>query len=278
MVNKQEIFKFKQLVEVCLDTKNYTKLAATTLMLLRSIVISHAYAFQIALKTDAYIYEMMIHLNRVLKLKSNISPYKEFIITRIKLIENLIKKGKGNIPLRYIKDAIILVFDLEQVILPSSEFAINTSSSMSSRKFFFGFNKSGNESPIQNLINHELSSRERSLRSRVESEGDENAIMELQRIADLKASLTNNTNKKVQINGLVSRDQRYLLFIAQSKSIPLLGIFFLLVTLSLLVLIQITLNFDLLAPLGPFFLIFAGGAALNIYLYSLAKRKAVNIP
>jgi hypothetical protein len=275
-VNKQKIFKFKQLVEVCLSTKNYAKLAATTLMLLRNMVISQAHAFQIPIRSDAYIHNMMFQVNRVLSLKSNISPYKESMITRVKLIENLMKRGKGHIPLRYIKDAIGLYFDLQQVSLPSSELTINTSSRTSSRRFFLGFNKSGNESPIQDLIAHELSSREKSLRSRLDVGGDENAFMELQRMSHLRAFLTNNANKKDQLNGPVSMDQRYLLFLAQSKAIPLLGIFFLLTTLSLLVLIQITLNFDLMAPLGTFFLMFCGGAALNLYLYSLAKRKAVN--
>lgn len=277
-MNKQEIFKFKQLVEVCLDTKNYTKLAATTLMLLRNRVILHAHSMQIPLKSDAYIHEVMFQVNRVVSLKSSISPYKESMVIRVKLIENLMKKGKGNIPLRYIKDAITLYFDLQQVKLPSSELSIDTSGSTFSRRFFSRLNKSGYESPIQNLIAHELSSREQSLRSRVDIGGDENAIMELQRISHLKASLTNNPNKKIQLNGPVSMDQRYLLFLAQSKAIPLLGIFFLLITLSLLELLQITLNLDLLTSLGTFFLMFSGGAMFNLYLYSLAKRKAVNIP
>lgn len=277
-MKEEEISKFKQLVEVCLDTGNYTKLAATTLILLRNCVILHARAFQIPLRFDACIYDMMFQVNRVLSLKSNFSPYKESITTRVKLIENLMKKGKGNIPLRYIKDAIALYFDLQQVKFPSIDLTINTPSSTPSRRFFSRLNKSGYDSPIQNLIAHELSSREQSVRSRIDAGGDENAIMELQRITNLKASLTHNTNKKIQLNGSVSMDQRYLLFIAQSKAIPLLGIFFLLLTLSLLVLIQITLNFDLLASLGTFFLMFCGGAAFNLYFYSLAKKKAVTIP
>lgn len=277
-MKEQNIYKFKQLVEVCLHTKNYAKLAATTLMLLKNTVVSQAHSLQIPLKTDGYIHEMMFQVNRVSRLKSGISPYKESMITRIKLIENLMKKGKGKIPLRYIKDAIALYFDLQQVTIPSANSIIEASSGTSSKGFFSHFNKSGIESPILQLITHELSSRERTLRSRVTARGDENAMIELQKLSQLKSSLTTSSSKKIQIKGSLSTDQRYHLFLAQSKAYPLLGVFFLLIILSLLILIQITLNLSLLSSLGIFFLMFGGGAAFSLYLYSLAKRKAVNYP
>jgi hypothetical protein len=275
-MKEQMVFKFKQLVEACLETKNYTKLAATTLLLLRNTVISHARSLQIPIRSDAYIHEMMLQVNRVLSLKSSVSPYKESMIAKIKLIESLMKKGKGKIPLRFIKDAIALYFDLQQVSIPSGKLMVDPSSSLTSKGFFSRFNKSEHESPILQLITHELSSREQLLRSRADKGKDEVAIMELQRISRLKASLTDNKSKRIQVNGPISKDQRYLLFLAQSKTYPLFGIFFLLVTLSLLVLVQTTLNLALLAPLGTFFLMFGGGAALSFYLYSLAKSKVVS--
>ena len=275
-MKEQMVFKFKQLVEACLETKNYTKLAATTLLLLRNTVISHARSLQIPIRSDAYIHEMMLQVNRVLSLKSSVSPYKESMIAKIKLIESLMKKGKGKIPLRFIKDAIALYFDLQQVSIPSGKLMVDPSSSLTSKGFFSRFNKSEHESTILQLITHELSSREQLLRSRADKGKDEVAIMELQRISRLKASLTDNKSKRIQVNGPISKDQRYLLFLAQSKTYPLFGIFFLLVTLSLLVLVQMTLNLALLAPLGTFFLMFGGGAALSFYLYSLAKSKVVS--
>ncbi len=275
-MNDQKVFKFKKLVEACLETKNYVKLAATTLILLRNIVISHAHSLQIPLRSDAHIHEMMLQINRVLSFKPNASLYDESIIARIKLIENLMKKGRGEIPLRFIKDAASLYFDLQQISIPSDKLGVDPSSDLASKGLFSRFNKSKNETPIFQLITHELSSREQSLRSRVTNGKDESAMLELQRISHLKASLSSNQNKKVQVKGPISKDQRYNLFIAQSKAYPLLGIFFLLVTLSLLVLVQMTLNFALLEPLGTFFLMFGGGAAFSLYLYSLAKRKVVN--
>jgi hypothetical protein len=275
-VKDQKVFKFKKLVEVCLETKNYIKLSAATLILLRNTVISHAYSLQISLRSDAHIYEIMLQIDRVLSLKSIPSIYDESMITRIKLIENLMKKGKGNIPLRFIKDAASLYFDLQQVSIPTGKLMVDPSSTLSSKGFFSRFNKSEIETPILQLITHELSSREESLRSRANNGKNESAMMELKRISRLKASLTNNTSKRVRVNGPISKDQRYLLFITQSKAYPLYGMFFLLVTLSLLVLVQMTLNFALLAPLGTFFLMFAGGAGFSLYLYSLAKRKVVS--
>ena len=276
-MNDQRVYKVKQLVEACLDTKNYVKLAATTLMLLRNTVISQARSLQIPLKSDAYIYEIMFQVNHLLSLESSVSPYKESMITRIKLIENLMKKGKGKIPLRFIKEAIEIYFDLQQVSIPPRESMIDASTGTSFKGFFSRFNKLEKESPILQIIEHELSTRERSLRSRVDAGENEKAIMDLQRISNLRNSLTNNRSKKIRVNDPISMNQKYLLFLAQSKAYPLLGIFFLLVTLSLLVLVQITLNFDLLAPLGTFFLMFGGGAALSLYLYTLTRRKGANL-
>jgi hypothetical protein len=276
-VNDQKVFKFKQLIEACLETKNYIKLAATTLMLLRNTVISHTHSLQIPHKSDAYIHEIMLQVNRVLSLKSSVSMYKASMIARIKLIENLMKKGKGKIPLRFIKDATAIFFDLQQISIPSRETMIDASNRFSFKGFFSRFNNSENESPILQLITQELSSREQSLRSRANTGKDEIAMMELQKISRLKASLTSNISKKIQINGPISEDQRYILFLAQSKAYPLFGMFLLFLILSLLVLVQMTLNLALLAPLGTFFLMFGGGAALSLYLYSLAKRKEVNV-
>jgi hypothetical protein len=273
-MNGQQVSKFKQLIEACIHTKNYLKLAATTLMLIRNTVISQGISLHVPLKSEAYIHEMMLQINHLLNLRNDFSPYSEAMISQIKLIEKLMEKGKGMIPLRFIKEGIVLYFDLQQVSIPSLKSIGNVSRDTSSKGLFSRLNKSTYESPIHQLISHELSSREQSLRSRM-GEGDENAMSELQRISHLKASFDTNKSKKVQISGSLTQDQRYLIFLAQSKAYPLLGIFFLLTTLSFLVLVQITLNLELLSTLGMFFLMFGGGAALSLYLYSLTKRKAV---
>lgn len=273
----EQSLKFKQLVEACLYTKNYSKIAKTAYMLLKNTIISQANSLRVSSKSHSFIYEVMLHVNRIIGLKLGIKPYTESVITRTKLIEKLMEKGKGEIPLRFIKDAISLYFDLQQLPLPSRDSVLDTSTAKSPKGFFSCFNTSENESPIHGLIVHELSSREQSLRFHINTGGDDNAMKELQKISHLKACFLSNENKKIQINDSLSTDQRFIIFLAQSKAYPLLGLFFLMLTLSSLVLIQIIVNLELLAPLGTFFLMFGGGAALTLYFYLLLKRKEEEI-
>lgn len=280
-MNDPQALKFKKLVELCVETKNYKKIAAITLAMIASEARSHLIALNLPLSPKASIYEMMVHINTRLKVKHGIMPYKDSIITQIKLIEKLMERGKGNIPVKFIQDAIALYFDLHQISLLPFKSIVDDSPSMFSKEkgLFSRFNQSkSNETLIQQLITDELSSRETLLRSRIEAGSDENALQELHKISCLKESLVNNKKKKIQINGLATQDQRYSLFFAQSKAYPLLGTFFLLTCLSVLVLTQMILNLELLTSLGTFFLMFAGASAFSLYLYFLVKKKVVQNP
>ena len=278
-MSDQQALKFKKLVEVCLETKNYVKIAAITLAMIKNEVNSHAVTYDLSVNPDASIQEMMAHTNTILKVKFGISPYNESMITQIKLIENLMEKGKGNIPIRFIKDAIAIYFEMRQISLLPFKSVGNPASNIFSKRLFSRNNKSNDESLIQQLINNELSSRETVLRSRIESGRDDNALGELQKISILKESLTANKKKKIGLNdSSMTQDQRYFLFFAQSKAYPLLGMFFMLFFLSLLILTQMILNLELLAPLGSFFLMFAAASAISLYLYGLTKKKVITNP
>ena len=277
-MNDQQVVKFKKLIEVCLETENYKKIAVITLAMIANEIHSHLITLNLHLNSDASIHKMMLYVNNNLRLKFGITLYKEFMITQVKLIESLMEKGKGNIPVKFIQEAIAIYFDLLQIsLLPFKSVADNSPGKYPKEKRFFSrFNQSNNESIIQQLVKDELCSRETILRSRIETGKDENALKELHKISCLKESILNDKTKKIQLNDLTSKDQRYLLFFAQSKAYPLLGGFILLAFLSLLVLLQIILNLELLTSLGMFLLMFAGASAFSLYLYGLLKKKEVN--
>lgn len=270
----EQAFKFKKLVEVCVETKNYKKIAAITLAMIKNEVNSHVVTLgSLPFSPDATIHEMMSQVNSILRAKFGITPYKESMIAQITLIENLMERGKGNIPVRFIKGAISLYYDVHQISLLPFNSAAERSPTKFSKGFFSRLNKPDDDSLIQQLIKDELSSRETVLRSKIESGSDENALKELQKISYLKGSLTTNGKSKIRLNDdYMNQDQRAVLFFAQSKAYPFLGIFFLLLFLSLLVLVQMTLNLELLPSLGMFFLMFAGGSAFSFYLYNLVKK------
>lgn len=273
----EQAFKFKKLVEICVETKNYRKIAAITLAMIKNEVNSHLITLNLPLSSDASIHEMMSHVNTILREKFGIIPYKGSMITQLKLIENLMEKGKGIIPVRFIKDAISLYYDVRQISLLPFNSVTEHSPSKFSKGLISRFSQSNNESIIQKLISDELSSREKTLRSKIEVWKDENALKELQKISFLKESLTSDAKRKIRLNDRsVTQDQRYFLFFTQSKAYPFLGIFFLLAFLSILVLVQMTLNLGLLSSLGMFFLMFAGSSAFSLYLYGFIKKKVIN--
>ena len=271
----QLLLKFQELVEICLESGNHSKISATTLVLLNNIITSHALSLHISTKPDAFIYERMLQINHVMSFKMGYFLYKEEMINQIKLIERLMEKGKGEIPKKFIKKAIRLYFQIQEVSIPQLESNFENEAKKTFNKGIFHFNKSREESPIQKLINYELSSRERTVRAQMDRGKKNEAILELQKIASLKASIMANNRKKMKLTTNLSDEQRYFWFQSQSKVYPLLGVFLLLTTFSLLILMQLVANLELLASLGTFFLLFSGSGIFSLYLYIKIKQKVV---
>ncbi|MBY9003438.1 MAG: hypothetical protein KGD73_05665 [Candidatus Lokiarchaeota archaeon] len=211
--------KYETLVEKCIMTGNHSKLSATTLHL----ISNHADLMGIKLgigrrnpRKEEFIHYFLERINRyIVHLGINLIPAD--MIKRVKIVETLFSKSKGNLPKTYLKDAIALYYDIRKIQIPEMDRftrALRRHDYSNTRSFNL-FSKKPRNGPsstmVRDLLMTEIEKRERELRYQFQnSKGMNEQVLETSlQLKNIKSALNYNDSRKIPIQGRLKDNANY---------------------------------------------------------------------
>lgn len=160
--------KFETLVKKCIMSGNHAKLSATTLQLISNQADVMGIKLGIGRRNprkEEFIHHFLERLNRYI-IHLGISLIPANLIKRVKIIETLFTKSRGNLPKTYLKDAIALYYDIQKIKIPELDrftraLKRQDYSSTNSFNLFSKKHRNGSSSMVRELFLNEIDKRER---------------------------------------------------------------------------------------------------------------------
>jgi hypothetical protein len=276
MNNQMIDAKLKHLIQTCMETNNYKKLAVVSFMLTSNRVNEIGIYLGVRPREKALgekIFEYMNLINEIFEDNLRVSIFRSSIIEKIQENEILFLKSKGDLPLDHIKQMYSVYYDLRDLEVPNLHKSPDHDQVWHSSKLgAFSFlspegrrKKERNSDALRPLILQKIREREiflqKKLQRRMDSHQFETAIY----LRSVKNSLT-NTNK-VTIHGALKDNLTYQRSIESVYRFFILGVIILLISLGAAILIELSFFPLSSGQLSTWALILFGCGAILIYYY-----------
>lgn len=210
-------FKFETLVERCIMSGNHAKLSATTLQL----ISSHADVMGIKLgigrrnpRKVEFIHHFLERINRyIVHLGIDLIPAD--MIKRVKIIETLFSKSRGNLPKTYLKDAIALYYDIRKIQIPEMDRftrVLRRQDYSNTRSFNLFSRKPRNDSSssmVRDLLYAEIEKRQREVRYQLQKGLNEEVLESSLQLKIIKSALKQNDSRKIPVQGRLKDNPNY---------------------------------------------------------------------
>ncbi len=229
--------KFETLVEKCIMTGNHAKLSATTLHLISNQADVMGIKLGIGSRNpreDEFIHHFLERINRyIVHLGIELIP--DDIIMRIKMVEALFSKSRGNLPKTYLKDAIALYYDIQKIKIPEIDgfTRILRTQGNSDTKSFNMFSRrpqNASSSMVRDLLMDEIEKREREFQNQLKNskEINEEVLEASLQLKNIKSILNLKDYRKIPIQGRLKDNPEYLASKRGSGWLVILGFIILL--------------------------------------------------
>ena len=211
--------KFKLLIKVCKETGNYKKLAVAIYILISNLIDEMGIKLGIRSREKEKGENLLDYLhiiNNVFQTNLKISIFNESLIIRIRKLENLFLRNKGNIPKNYIKEMVEIFYELRKINIPNVFDKFDWESLIPQKNMnIFSFlssansNKKRNSNDIISLIMHNVSIQEKELRSQLSQKFDAQKFEEIIYLKKVKDTLQETNKKKIRIQGSLKENLSY---------------------------------------------------------------------
>ena len=273
--------KFETLVERCIMSGNHAKLSATTLQL----ISNHADVMSIKLgigrrnpRKDEFIHHFLERINRyIVHLGIDLIPAD--MINRVKIIETLFSKSRGNLPKTYLKDAIALYYDIRKIRIPEMDQftrALRIQDYSNTRSFNLFARKPRNDSSssmVRNLLFDKIEKREREIRSQLQNGMNEEVLETALQLKNIRSALNCNDNRKIPVQGRLKDNPNYLASKSGSGWLVVLGFIMMLGVFETLLIAETIILPSSLKAVGMLMLFFLVSILLLGYLYYNTMKK-----
>ena len=272
--------KYETLVEKCIMTGNHAKLSATTLHLISNQADVIGIKLGIGRRNprkDEFIHHFLERLNRyIIHLGINLIPAE--MIKRIKIIETLFSKSRGNLPKTYLKDAIALYYDIRKIRIPEMDQftrALRRQDYSNTRSFnlFSRSPRNDSSSMVRDLLFDEIEKREREVFSQLQEGINEDVLETALQLKNIRSTLTRNDNRKIPIQGRLKDNPYYLASKNGSGWLVVLGFIIMLGVFETLLIAETIILPNSLEAVGMLMLFFLVSILLLGYLYYNTMKK-----
>jgi hypothetical protein len=272
--------KYETLVEKCIMTGNHAKLSATTLHLISNQADVMGIKLGIGRRNprkDEFIHHFLERLNRyIIHLGIYLIPAE--MIKRIKIIETLFSKSRGNLPKTYLKDAIALYYDIRKIRIPEMDQftrALRKQDYSNTRSFNLFSRRPRNDSSsmVRDLLFDEIEKREREICSQLQKGVNEEVLETALQLKNIRSTLTRNDNRKIPIQGRLKDNPNYLASKNGSGWLVVLGFIIMLGVFETLLIAETIILPSSLKAVGMLMLFFLVSILLLGYLYYNTMKK-----
>lgn len=225
--------KLKNLIRLCKATKNYKKLAVVGLILISNKVDEISTKLGIRARKKAeneHLFKYLEFINRLFyeMVKINIVP--EEVIERLKVIELLFMKLRGDIPYDHIKELYEMYYELRKIDVPNvyKSFELEDAHHDSDLNLFSylsgkGKRKNTRHDQIKQLLMHQITQKEINVRRTMDESFDKESFEKALYLKRLRSSLSSKTKNIIPSTGKLNSNIYYQITQQSSLKYLLLG-------------------------------------------------------
>ncbi|MFX1410423.1 MAG: hypothetical protein ACFFA6_08720 [Promethearchaeota archaeon] len=269
--------KLKHLIQVCKETKNYKKLAVTGFILISNKIDEIGIKLGIRSRNkekQETIFNYMRIINDVFENNLKIHIFKEELINDTKKSELLFLKNRGNVPFDYIKKIFKLYYDLKELNIPNLHEQLNEdnilrASNINVLSFLSPRSKTikKDSNRIKPLILQKVKEKEIYVRENLNQNFNSKLFETAIYLKKIKNGLEEKERSKIIFQGTLKDNINYQHSLENILGYFILGIFILMFSLGMIVLVEVMIFPLTISTLGMFLLVFFGLAALCFIIY-----------
>jgi len=292
-------FKLKRLIQACVQTRNYKKLAVVSLVLNSNLV--HEIGIKLGIKpidknagNFDNISRYMKLINKTLERNFKVNLFREEHLDTIKKIEVQFFKKKAEIPYKLVKEAFAIYYELRKIEVPNvyeslddfeshpnpiiNEMGLYSFFSQGATKKDNDFNNYFNQLILQKIKKKEFLFQEQ-LQEKFNSKNFEDMVYLKRFKNSLSSSIDDGKRKKAILATKKVRLKDSIEYRTEVESLviyALMGACVLFFSIGVVILAETFFFSQLTLVLSPLLLLFFGSAVFNIVILNYYK-KGVNI-
>ena len=270
--------KLKSLIKVCMDSKNYKKLAVVGFVLISNALnkIGIKLCIRPREKTsDESIANYIKLINSVLTKNFNISLIDKELVYKIKIIEQQFIKRKGDVPFEYIKEIFGIYYDLRKLDIPNlhetfKDDYIPSLTNLGLYNFCSSGSTKGNKTQpekLKSLLLYQIKEKELLIQKKMQKKFNRELFENALYLKKVKHSLKNQDNERIEIKGQLGNNLIYKKLLEEILGYLFLGVFILFFLVGLIIAIEAMMFPSLAVALSILLLISFAISALFFILY-----------
>ncbi|MHA1488981.1 MAG: hypothetical protein ACTSRI_04930 [Promethearchaeota archaeon] len=286
--------KLKRLIQTCVQTRNYKKLAVVSLVLNSNLV--HEIGIRLGIKpieknTSNFdnISQYMKLINKTMNHNFKVTLFKEEHLDTIKKIEVQFFKKKAEIPYRLVKEAFVIYYELRKIEVPNVYESLDLKShpnpiinEMGLYSFFSqGATKKSNDfsNNFNQLILQKIKKKEILLQEQLQEQFNSKNFEDIMYLKRFKNSLSSSGKGKgttFAIKNIKLKDNiEYQMEVERLVIYALMGACVLFFSIGVILIAETIFFSQLTLVLSPLLILFFGSAVFIILILNYFKKGAV---
>jgi len=211
--------KLKRLIQLCLETQNYKKLAVVSFVLTSNAIDEIGIKLGMRPReknADEKIFEYMELVNKIFSLNFRIKIFRLEVIETLSQIELLFLKKEGDLGLDHIRDVFGIYYELRKLEVPNLHENINSdildrNRSISMFSFLSGGQNSRNkrEGAFNPILLHKFREEEKALQIQLEKEFDKETFEKILHLKTIRKNMEHRSKGKIVISGSLKDNISY---------------------------------------------------------------------
>jgi len=203
--------KLKRLIQLCIETKNYKKLAVVSFVLASNAIDEIGIKLGMRPReknADEKIFEYMELVNKIFSINFRIKIFRPEVIETLSQIELLFLKKEGDLGLDHIREVFDIYYELRKLEVPNLHENINSdildgNRSISMFSFLSGGQNSRNkkEGAFNPILLHKFREEEKALQIQLEKEFDKETFEKILHLKTIRKNMEHRSKGKIVISG-----------------------------------------------------------------------------
>ncbi|MFW9943246.1 MAG: hypothetical protein ACFFFT_19580 [Candidatus Thorarchaeota archaeon] len=270
--------KLKRLIQACKETGNFKKLAVvgfiSTSNLIDEIALKLGMRPRNREKNKELLFEYMIAVNDIFERNLQIQIFHKETITSIKEIELLFLRNRGNIPYNYIKNLILVYYELRKIEVPNLYKGMTGEDHFDSSNLYMlnigprgMIQKKDRSSKFKPILLQKIREQERKVQHNLSKKLDQTSIERAIFLKNIKESLNESKNNRITFQGTLKDNLDF----TQVKNVFikyfLFGLAFLFLCLGGLIVAEMVIYPNIMPVLSNLLLFLFGIVIIIIFSY-----------
>ncbi|MEJ2294162.1 MAG: hypothetical protein P8Y23_05280 [Candidatus Lokiarchaeota archaeon] len=267
--------KIKKLIELCSQTLNYKKVAVVGFILLNNQLDEIGIRLGIRPRNrqkGEKLHEYMMKVNEILQNNFDLSLFRDDMINKLRTIEVIFLRKRGDLLLSYIKDIISFYYHLRALEVPDvyqkySREQLFEKTPLNVLSFYSGKNNSKNESRLHPLLLQKIKEEERQAKKNLKAKFNPEEFTKLIQLKTIRTTLEKGHTHKISVQGVLKDNINYITTKENIHLYLILGWVVLFVMLTVGIIYQSIIIPEITMGSSPYLLGFFISCTFLIFIY-----------